>query len=391
MFDSLKRYVWKTFKAYYFKSKNPTQLARLSAIKFEDVRNIPPQNAHEIGIVVPELAPYGGGITSVFRLGNGLAKRGFSVTYVTYGGQNAKQLKKNAELISEGFSGNVLTWGEGKKKTYDIVIATDCMSVYYAVELSGYKCFFVQDYEPYFYEGGDNYLLAYEAYKMGFHMICLGSWCKETILRNISSDLRVDTVSFPYEPKEYWDIKRDYASYASKKEFKLCVYIRQTPRRLPFFCQHIAGALKKLFAKDGKNLEVLYYGEDKIFKYLNGKCLGKLSKSELNNLYASCDFGMVASFTNISLVPYEMMATGLPIIEFKAGSFRHFFGDEDAFLYDFDCDTLYSQIKAAIESPEILQSRNDRIQEKLKHMHWQNTIDEFVCILKNISNKSNSD
>ena len=41
---------------------------------------------------------------------------------------------------------------------------------------------------------------------------------------------------------------------------------------------------------------------------------------------------MVASMSNISLVPYEMHASGLPVIEFGDGSYPFFFGQDTAIL-----------------------------------------------------------
>lgn len=385
MLRRLKKTVMLKLENYFFKRRNPERVEEICAYDFRKIQNERPSNVQRIAFVVPEVAPFGGGITSIFRLGSGLSRLGYSVTYVTFSSQNETQLQQNASLILNDYQGEVSSWENGKKKEYDIVIATDFTSVYYAVKLHGYKCIFVQDFEPFFFEAGDNYLLASRVYQMGFHLITLGTWCKEMIQKNIQTDSRIDSISFPYEPKEYRFANRDYRAYADKKVFTLCVYIRQTPRRLPIFCQYIVGELKKYFERDGRQLKVLYFGEEKRFCYEYGKCLGKLTKKELNELYANCDFGMVASFTNISLVPYEMMATGLPIIEYKAGSFEHFFGPDDAFLYDFDCAKLYDEMKSAIESPEILEMRNRSVQEKLAKLSWDKTIVEFSDILENIS------
>ena len=52
---------------------------------------------------------------------------------------------------------------------------------------------------------------------------------------------------------------------------------------------------------------------------------------------------MVASLTNISLVPYEMIAAGLPVIEFKDGTFDYF-SKETAIL----CDLSYKHLEKEI-------------------------------------------
>ena len=81
--------------------------------------------------------------------------------------------------------------------------------------------------------------------------------------------------------------------------------------------------LKEDLLQEGITLNIKYFGETKDFICDGGENLGKLNKSQLLDLYNSSDFGMVASLTNISLVPYEMLATGLPIIEFKEGTFNY--------------------------------------------------------------------
>jgi glycosyltransferase involved in cell wall biosynthesis len=152
---------------------------------------------------------------------------------------------------------------------------------------------------------------------------------------------------------------------------------------LPGLCQFISKNLIERFEAAGKKFNIFYYGET-VGEYQYGKNLGQLNKSQLFELYKKCDFGMVASYTNISLVPYEMMATGLPIIEFVDGSFQYFFDKDDAFLFDFDYDQLFYEIQEAIENPIILVERNEKIQQKLSMLSWGNTAKEFEKILKKL-------
>ena len=52
---------------------------------------------------------------------------------------------------------------------------------------------------------------------------------------------------------------------------------------------------------------------------------------------------MVASLTNISLVPYEMIAAGLPVIEFKDGTFEYFFSKETAISVSYTHPDVYKR------------------------------------------------
>lgn len=105
--------------------------------------------------------------------------------------------------------------------------------------------------------------------------------------------------------------------------------------------------------------------------------LGKLSRHELYELYQKCDFGMTASMSNISLVPYEMLATGLPLIEFRTGSYRFFLGEDTALLIDFDYKELADKIIEAVNSPEILKLMHQKAEEKLGQLSWKNTCEQF--------------
>ena len=134
-------------------------------------------------------------------------------------------------------------------------------------------------------------------------------------------------------------------------------------------------------------LNINYFGESTDFKCDAGENLGKMGKKELLELYSSSDFGMVGSLTNISLVPYEMLATGLPIIEFKEGTFNYFFPDNSAIVTSFDYNELYSKVKAAIEDPNILKEINKTAKDYLSTLSWSETGNEFNDILKKITNK----
>ena len=93
---------------------------------------------------------------------------------------------------------------------------------------------------------------------------------------------------------------------------------------------------------------------------------------------------MVGSLTNISLVPYEMLATGLPIFEFKEGTFNYFFPQGTAFVTSFDYNEFYEMFKYAISNPQILKEMNKASKAYLDTLSWQSTGKECVKILNEI-------
>ena len=153
------------------------------------------------------------------------------------------------------------------------------------------------------------------------------------------------------------------------------MYIKDVVKRAPYLIQYLLTKLKNDFCKEGITLNIKYYGENKNFKCEGGENIGKLNKSELLNLYNTSDFGLVASLTNISLVPYEMLATGLPVIEFKEGTFEYFFPENTAIVTSFD----YNDSK--------LKEMSKNSMEFLKELSWEKTTDEFIKILDRISER----
>ena len=142
-------------------------------------------------------------------------------------------------------------------------------------------------------------------------------------------------------------------------------------------------AYEELYRK-GIKLNVFFFGLNIHEKVSIGKNLGKLSKSQLINLYSHCDLGMVASMTNISLVPYEMIATGLPIIEFEDGSFSSFFENRSSFLINFDYKNIVEVIEGAVCGEVPLKEIAANAYNQIKKLSWDKTSEEFYNILLSI-------
>jgi hypothetical protein len=267
-----------------------------------------------------------GGQTSILRLGTELAKQGYLVYYAVYKNQSKEEMKICASSNLEGFLGNLISSAAflklQQKKSPDVIVATSFDTVSYAKKFSGYKMYFVQDYEPYFYPFGEMFFLAKKTYEQGLHMVSLGAWNQEMIKKNCTVVSPIDVIDFPYEKSEYPKIERDYMAYRDKKKLVIAVYLKYYGKRLPCIIPYMLQEVKELFIHEGIELIIKYYGEAKGFRAEGGTNLGMLSKSELRDLYQTADFGMVASMSNISLVPYEMLSTGLPVIEFMDGTFE---------------------------------------------------------------------
>lgn len=69
------------------------------------------------------------------------------------------------------------------------------------------------------------------------------------------------------------------------------------------------------------------------YKLPNGmENLGIVPLKDLRDLYQQCDAALVLSFTNLSLVPLELMACGCPVISNKGENVEWILSDEIATL-----------------------------------------------------------
>lgn len=352
------------------------------------IQNERPVQVKSVIFIITRMVRFSGGQTSILRLGTELSKQGFEVGYAVYKSQSKQEMQICASSNLEGFLGNLYTMHDldDLKNILipDVVVATSWDTVTYAKKFSSYRMYFVQDYEPYFYAFGEQFFMAKKTYEQGLHMVSLGNWNKMMIEKNCNPVSPIDVVEFPYEKKEYPMKERNYFSYKEKKKFTIAVYLKYYGKRLPCILQYMLSELTMMMRKDGIELDIRYYGEAKSFRVKDGINMGMLSKKELLDLYQSADFGIVASMSNISLIPYEMLATGLPLIEFKDGTFDYFFPDNCAALVDISSKDLYEKMKECIMNPELLVERQKNAAAYLSTLSWEKTGKEFGCILEKI-------
>ncbi len=350
--------------------------------------NKKPQEITSCLFMITRMVRFSGGQTSILRLGTELSKLGYRVIYGVYKKQSKEEMKLCASANLPGFQGELYTQEDcagilkGEREQPDAVIASSWDTVYYVKKFKGYKMYFVQDYEPYFYSFGELFLMAKKTYEQGLHMVSLGSWNTDMINKNCHIVSPIESIDFPCDYKHYSYIEHDYKAYAEKKRLVLAVYMKFYGKRLPCIVQYMMGELQNLFQKDGITLDVRYFGEAKSFQTRNGNNLGMLNHEELLCLYRDADYGIVASMSNISLVPYEMLASGLPLVEFEDGTFSYFFPENSAIMTSIDPSDLYNQIKADLHDTDRIRERCDTAVTHIETLGWDKTGKQFSDILQ---------
>jgi O-antigen biosynthesis protein len=342
----------------------------------DEKQHLEKKSRYRIAFIVPPIKAYIGGHTSVLRLGTYLADFGHEVYYVDTSGRPVKGLAKNARINLPYYKGKVVG-KEGLTDDYDIGVATDWVSAYH---LNGrdnfsYKCYFVQDFEPAFFPLGDLYYLALNTYKFNFHMISLGRWNALQIGRFVDPSL-ISVIDFPIELKQF-PIQKRKINITDKPKF--LVYIKRLPKRAPILIFHSLALLSKALADRKTTAQFFVFGLPLHFKIPFGKNLGKVPNKELLKYYQTCDFGVVASYSNISLITFEMLASGLPVIEFKDGSAPTFFDDTQLVLCETSPADFVDKVLYYLDHQTELETMLRRAQDNLRAKPWSASARSFLA------------
>ena len=216
-------------------------------------------------------------------------------------------------------------------------------------------------------------------------MVSLGPWCAHMITTHCKTNSPIDIINFPVDVARYPFKERDPKPYQDKKQIKLAVYTKwSSPRRAPVTIQIVLENCRHLLRAKGIDLKITYFGTGRSKRFINGQNLGKLTPAELNQLYHEADFGIAPSMTNFSLVPYEMMSAGLPLIDFKEGTGSYFLKDGTYFSCHLDERDLAKTLQTACEKPEIITQNIEKAQAYLKTISWERTEKDMLAIIASL-------
>jgi hypothetical protein len=246
-----------------------------------------------------------GGHTTLFRIVRYLESHGYRnriYFYDVFHGDH--EYHKSIVRDYFGFHGLVADVSDGMDDAH-IVMATGWPTAYPAFnsKCAGKRCYFVQDYEPFFHPTGAASLLAENTYRMGFHGITAGKW----LARKLSDEfgMSADVFEFGCDTSSYSRLERSNRA-------GLVFYARPEAARRGFELGLMA---LEVFAARRPEITLHFYGElmgSLPFKFVNH---GRVTPKVLNEIYNSCYAGLSLSLTNVSLVPHEMLAAGcIPIV-----------------------------------------------------------------------------
>lgn len=315
----------------------------------------------KIAFVLPSKGG-GGGSNSVVQEVYGMIKLGFNVVILNEK-QSEIEFNNNYPEIKE----HVVYYNSKDDavklmSNFDIVCATAFMSTY-LLELAIAKnsnivpCYYVQDYEPYFFEiDQKNYKLAYDTYNLiqRNNLFAKTDWIRNEV--NRFHNVNVAKVS-PSMDIRYYNPFIIKSKPIGEKIIISAMVRFATPRRQPFETLKILKIIKE---KYNDAVEIYIFGSDieklaiyEEFKDLSCINLGILKRWEVADLLRKSDFFLdYSTYQAFGRTGLECMALGcIPFLPEKGGVFEYAVDGVNSFILDtYNIEKSVAKICSAIEN-----------------------------------------
>lgn len=331
-----------------------------------------PEKKLTINWIIPDFSIGSGGHMTIFRMIQFLEKQGHTNRIYIFDGITGVSFRSGREasnIINQHFleiEASVHI-GTDHMLESDVIFATSWHTAYptYAAQNTKQKFYFVQDFEPDFYAVGAERVFAEQTYSMGFKCVTAGPWLSQKMREEYNAPARHFWLAYD---------RKFYAPTSNKrKKNTIAFYSRFVTARRGFELGVLA---LKIIKKRRPDVDIVFFGWDtksqKIdFEYTEK---GVLNHEELASLYNEATVGLLFSMTNYSLLPQEMMACGLPVVEFNGGNTRAVFSDgENILLAD---PNPYAIADAVIDLLQNEEKRKDIAsggQEWVKQFSWEDS------------------
>jgi glycosyltransferase involved in cell wall biosynthesis len=308
-----------------------------------------------ISWIVPVPIIGGGGHRNIFRAAYHLEKFGHRIElYFTDTDQSDAELKK---IVREHFypiEGAIHAY-RGEIGETDVLFATHWSTVDPVLRNKAktkHLMYFVQDFEPAFTAMSSAYILAENTYRRGLYHITSGPWCEKFLRERYNA--KADHFRFPIDKTVYYPRER------LKNNTNVVFFAKpEMPRR----CYELGILALERFHVLKPDVEIVLFGSSRVVarKLPFPATLKGIVPTiqDLAQLYSDADLGMVFSTTNPSLVPYEMMACGLPIVDLRLENSECNYGDrfDTALLAHADPDNISGAIEHLLSYPAELRLR----------------------------------
>lgn len=330
----------------------------------------------KIAWVMPHPGKGSGGHRTIIQNVNALIKAGYECDiFVEEDGVSTPQMVKDKiNNWYEPCSAGVFV-GFDIQKDYDLMFATGWQTVEFVRKLPAKKkAYFIQDFEPWFFPMGDQYLITENSYRYGFLPVTIGKWLSFKMKNEFDT------------PSQYFDFGADIKVYKalenSKKENAICfVYQPEKPRR----CDYIGLKALKLVKTLRPNVKIYLYGSS-VEATFDFECenLHIIPIEQCNELYNKCKVGVCMSASNPSRIPFEMMAAGLPVVELYKENNRYDLPEEGVLLAEPTPEAIASGIVYLLDHPEECEKMSEFGKKYMKDYPLERGFEQFIKAVKDM-------
>lgn len=270
-----------------------------------------------IGWICTPPALGSGGHTTMFRMIEALERAGHRCRLYLYDRHDGDPTVQMA-IVRQGWpqiraavlaADQLPKHGDERAPGLDACVATSWESAHVLATLGTapmQRCYFIQDYEPYFYPRGSEYALAEDSYRFGFHHLALGSMVTDTL----RSSLGVNSTTLPFG----CDSTTYHLLPSSRPRSGVVCYARPGNPRRGWI---MAELTLRAFHARHPDVPITIYGANLSALPFPAIVHPHLSPDELNRLYNHSVAGLALSFTNVTLVAEEMLCAGtIPVANF---------------------------------------------------------------------------
>ena len=281
----------------------------------------------ELAWVVPPFGVGSGGQMTIFRVMRELDRRGHRCSLWLHdpdGTEPHSSASMRRRIRRDyGALDSPVEVGFERWTGCDVAVATGWQTVYPVLRLPHCRgrAYFVQDHEPEFYGTSARALLAEHTYGFGLSCIAASPW----LAGLLSERYGADATAFELGVDE-----REYHPPADvpRRSDTVVFYARDfTPRRGVEL-----GLLALQLVRERKpDVRIVLYGtHNRIRAPFASEQLGVATPDRLSRLYAEATVGLSLSLTNYSLIPNEMLACGLPVVELAGRACESVYGADGA-------------------------------------------------------------
>lgn len=264
---------------------------------------------NRVAWVVPLPTKGSGGFRTITQNSRALEMRGFICDFYFLPNlslvASSNQIRQQMSSWFGYCPANIHLNATSLKGSYQLAIATQWDTAEFVhTQDAEHKVYFVQDRESYFYPMGSEYLFAEATYSLDITPITIGSWLASMYERAFKKPAY--STCFGADPTTYKHLEQP------RKNALCAIWQPEKPRRASSLLTQALEIVHEL----KPDLEIYLYGSDaQLDSPTFATNLGVLSPSDINSLYNRCLVGISMSTTNPSRIPFEMMASGLPVID----------------------------------------------------------------------------